>query len=114
MKTLGLMPDGRTVEAYIDDLNRLLDAIQRGVPPTDDQLAAAPLIHSWTVQEVIELHGEGYRRIVGVFEGHPYIGAGCPGHTSPLLQLDRELRWARCRSRVYRLTDPLPLNWGRN
>ncbi|WP_275782633.1 DUF6634 family protein [Pararhizobium gei] len=102
-----IMPDGRTVEEYIRDYRQMLERIASGTPPTEQALDDAPLISKWKVDEVVYVSGERHRHIFGHFKGHPFIKEGTYGRTSPLLQLDRELRWARCRSRIYRLEEPL-------
>lgn len=102
------MPDGRTLDAYMRDYDLLLEQIASGSPPTQEDLSAAPLISNWKIEEVIYHSGERYRHIFGNFEGHPFIVESSYGRTSPLLQLDRGMAWARCRSRVYRLKDPKP------
>lgn len=102
------VPDGRTLDAYMRDYNLMLEQIASGSPPAQEDLSAAPLISNWKIEEVIYTSGERYRHIFGNFEGHPFIVEGTYGRTSPLLQLDRGMTWARCRSRVYRLRDPKP------
>jgi len=102
------VPDGRTLDAYMRDYKLMLEQIASGSPPAQEDLSAAPLISNWKIEEVIYTSGERYRHIFGNFEGHPFIVEGTYGRTSPLLQLDRGMTWARCRSRVYRLKDPKP------
>ncbi|WP_313555840.1 hypothetical protein [Agrobacterium cavarae] len=100
------MPDGRSLEAYLRDYHLMLEQIASGSPPELEELSEAPLIRNWKIEEVIYTTGERYRHIFGNFEGHPFILEGGYGRTSPLLQLDRGMTWARCRSRVYRLQEP--------
>ncbi|WP_276120054.1 DUF6634 family protein [Pararhizobium qamdonense] len=101
------MPDGRSAEEYLRDYRLTLEQIASGTPPTEDELSQAPLISNWIIDEVCYTSGERYRHIFGNFHDHPFISVGGYGRTSPLLQLDRDMTWARCRSRVYRLSDPL-------
>lgn len=101
------MPDGRTVEAYLEDYRQILEHIASGVRPAADELDSAPVISRWRVEDVDFGSGERHKHIFGFFEGHPFISDGNFGRTSPLLQLDPENTWARCRSRVYRLREPL-------
>jgi hypothetical protein len=101
------MPDGRTFEAYVEDYRRMLEQIASGTRPSDEELSRAPLISGWIVDEIDYGSGLRHKHIFGSFEGHPFIAEGSYGRTSPLLQLDRGLEWARCRSRVYRLRDAL-------
>lgn len=102
-----MMPDGRTAEKYMEDYLRMLAQIASGDPPTDRELSEAPLVFSWLIDEVDYGAGERHRRIFGYLEGHPFIPDGNYGRTSPLLQLDNGMTWARCRSRVYRLREPV-------
>ncbi len=103
-----LMRDGRTLAQYLDDYRRMMDLIARGTPPTLEELADAPLVFNWTLGDAEDPNGHRYRHILGYFDGHPYLSSGTFGHTSPLLQLDPGMRWARCRSRLYRLERRLP------
>ncbi len=108
MSAFGItMPDGRTAEQYTEDYQQMLEQIASGIPPTDEDLSLAPLIFRWLVDRVDYGAGEQYLHVFGFFEGHPFIQDGHYGRTSPLLQLDRGMTWARCRSRVYRLREPL-------
>lgn len=102
-----MMPDGRTAEKYMEDYLRMLAQIASGDPPTDRELSEAPLVFSWLIDEVDYGAGERHRHIFGYLEGHPFIPDGNYGRTSPLLQLDSGMTWARCRSRVYRLREPV-------
>lgn len=102
-----LMPDGRTEEAYLRDYHSFLEQVASGTPPAKEELAASPLVYNWKIEEVIYTSGERCVHVFGYFEGHPYIGDNTYGRTSPLLQLDRGMTWARCRSRIYRLRDPM-------
>ncbi len=103
------MPDGRSVLRYSSDLRVALSRLAGGEGPSRKEVDAAPTISLWFVQRVIpeDRDDEPFFRLVGRFAGHPYIGEGRLAHTSPLLGLDHDLRWAWCRSRVYRLIDPL-------
>lgn len=101
-----IMPDGRTGDAYLRDYELILQQVASGTPPAEEELARAPLVFNWKIEEVVYTSGERYRHIFGNFEGHPFIVDQSYGRTSPLLQLDRGMTWARCRSRVYRLRDP--------
>lgn len=100
------MPDGRSIEQYLKDYGLTLERIASGDLPTEKELLDAPFIRDWSIEEVFYTTGERYRHIFGCFERHPFIGDGTLGRTSPLLQLDRSLAWARCRSRIYKLGQP--------
>ncbi len=100
------MPDGRTIEEYLRDYGLTLDKIASGTPPSETELFEVPFVDHWYIEEVFYTTGERYRHIFGLFEGHPFICDGTFGRTSPVLQLDRSLAWARCRSRIYKLGQP--------
>lgn len=102
------MPDGRTLDEYLNDYDRTKALIASGTPPSEEEIANAPLIFNWAVRVAEDPIDHSYKYIVGHFEGHPFLSTGAFGRTSPLLQLARDLRWARCRSRLYRLERPLP------
>ncbi|MGF9565104.1 hypothetical protein AAIH70_16445 [Neorhizobium sp. BT27B] len=105
------MPDGRSLEEYLRDYGLTLDKIASGQVPTETELVDAPLVVNWFIEEVFYTSGERHRHIFGYFEGHPFILDGTMGKTSPLLQLDRGRKWARCRSRIYKLGEPLRVRY---
>lgn len=73
------------------------------VRPTVAEFDAAPIIEGW----LIEGQAEGGPRawLYGWFFGHPDIGDGEHGHTSPIVQVDDMVspRWVRTENRLYRL-----------
>ncbi|HWV21799.1 MAG TPA: DUF6634 family protein [Devosia sp.] len=76
--------------------------IQQGELPTEADLAAAPHLDGWAIEEITP----GLSRLIGVVSGHPKIADGwCT--TSVLLVLDRHRKFARTASRLYRLGKPL-------
>ena len=76
--------------------------IQEGELPTDADLAAAPRLEGWAIEEV----EANLYRLVGVVTGHPTVADGwCT--TSVLLVIDENRKWARTVSRLYRLGRPL-------
>lgn len=105
-------PDGRTPEQYEGDYRALLGAVQKGEPPFEDELQAAPIVRRWSVKRLHDPETEallGYPvfQIWGFFDAHPFLPSNELAHTSPVLQMDPAGRWARCASRVYRLEQPL-------
>lgn len=78
-------------------------------PPTEEELASAPVAHEWQIGEFpIFQRFPGDHRIFAYFEGHPLLVHGERGASSQVLGIDtaRPPRWARCESRVYRLGKP--------
>lgn len=72
--------------------------IRDGELPSEAEIAAAPRLEGWAYEPM----GGGLYRLVGVVTGHPSIPDGyC--HTSAVLVLAGDLRWARTVSRVYSL-----------
>lgn len=72
-----------------------IEAANRG--PTDNELAEAPLLDNWRVED----WGD-HLRLYGSCEDHPEIDDPFVT-TSPLLRISFENGWARSRSRWYRL-----------
>lgn len=86
----------------IDKLERLLKdvtAIHHGAAPTEDELAAAPILTQWTFSRRPQVCLEGF----GI--NHPLLGT-TPIITSGLFAIDAGQGWARTYSRFYRLALP--------
>lgn len=73
--------------------------------PTEEELAAAPLVEGWELVPAALRKSAGQMRLQGAFFGHPEIGEGRRGRSSDVLRIDDQESpgWAVCRSRVYRL-----------
>ncbi|WP_332700989.1 DUF6634 family protein [Devosia sp.] len=76
--------------------------LHEGERPTNADLAVAPLLEGWALEEV----APGLFRLVGVVTGHPLLADGWCS-TSVLLFIDADRTWARTVSRLYRLGMPL-------
>jgi len=82
----------------------------RGKPmsftPTADELQQAPVLEGW----VHETASASRPWIYAWFFGHPEIADGDHGHTSPVVEMDRESppRWVRTDNRLYRLGSSYP------
>ena len=97
------MSDDR--ESALTRLQAARDAlarIERGVSPTAEELAAAPLLNFWCV--VID---PPFPVLQGVVIDHPRLADGSMVGTSPLLWLAEDRSAARTVSRFYRLGVPL-------
>ena len=90
------------LEALVSDLERLAN----GGMPTEHELAAAPLLHPFTI---------GTLRLpclIGGNVGHP-IRTGPVIRTSEVWAMAPEQGWARTYSRFYRLGEPMfPMDAG--
>lgn len=89
---------GETYPIMVGKLRRLADDIEclaAGNPPSEPELAAAPLLRQWNVatRTSMCLQGSVY--------GHPSIGHGCQALTSQIFAIDPARRWARTYSRFY-------------
>lgn len=88
----------------MDDLmKRLLAlAVSSGMTPrpSERELAAAPLLSSWSLARV---QGDVGLALVGSVRGHPRLGDRPAIVTSELVAFVPEKGWAVTRSRVYRL-----------
>jgi len=78
-----------------------------GGEPEAVELAMAPILRQWDVCVTRDESGR-CMTLVGVTTGHPAALNGCTITTSPLMWLDRKHRWARTRSRLYRLEGEAP------
>jgi hypothetical protein len=76
--------------------------IQHGELPTAADLAMAPRLEGWAIEEV----SPGLFLLVGVVSGHPRVADGWCS-TSVLLVLDKHRKYARTVSRLYKLGKPL-------
>jgi len=79
-----------------------LARIEKGLSPTADELAAAPLLEFWCV--VVD---QPYPILQGIVGGHPHLEDGAMIGTSPVLWLAEDRSAARTLSRFYRLGAPL-------
>ncbi|SDJ63025.1 hypothetical protein SAMN05216338_105721 [Bradyrhizobium sp. Rc2d] len=82
----------------------------KGEEPPPSELACAPLLESWRailVKPKVE-HGTlpVVFVLVGYVSGHPLYTSARAIHTSQLIWLDRNRKWARTWNRLYRLGDP--------
>jgi hypothetical protein len=75
-----------------------LDRIKSGQAPTPEELAAAPKLEWWRLGE-----DTLFNVLEGVVTGHPLLPDGAFIHTSALVWLAADRRWARTISRFYRL-----------
>ena len=83
------------------DLRKLI----AGWRPDITLLSRAPMIHDWRFFEI----GGGWSFLVGSVTDHPKLGDRPMVQTSVLLAMDMSgLKWARTRSRFYRLGNRHP------
>ena len=80
----------------------------RGGEPEVVELSMAPILRHWDVCVTREPNGERCMTLTGGVTGHPREVNGKTITTSALVWLDRKHRWARTRSRVYRLEGAVP------
>ncbi len=90
--------------AYMREL--LINTGARYEPPTEAELAEAPLIEGWSLLDADD--EDDLPAIVGIVSGHPYdfvadgslhVGAEC-------FAMDPAMTWVRTLSRLYRLGTP--------
>lgn len=81
----------------------------KGEEPPRFELACAPLLDRWHATLVQLKLGYGTLPIVfvlvGYVTGHPRYTSARTIHTSQLIWLDRNRKWARTWNRLYRLAD---------
>lgn len=94
----GTKDDAERIPRLEQDVERLL----REGGPTDEELAAAPVLSRWTL---IIHPSDGLPALVGSVTGHPEVRSG-PVVTSPVVVIALEAGWARTVSRMYALGVP--------
>lgn len=85
----------------LQKLTRDLSSLKQGKPPSAEELLGAPLLDQWSF---------GFLPapcLVGAVYGHPGLGTRPNVHTSELVIIDPNRKWARTWSRLYRLGDPV-------
>ncbi|WP_461317140.1 DUF6634 family protein [Bradyrhizobium embrapense] len=79
----------------------------KGGEPSPSELACAPLLENWCAivmrpeRESVPSHP--VMVLAGRVTGHPSLPDATTIFTSPLIWLDRDRKWARSRTRIYRL-----------
>lgn len=93
-------------------LKRDFESYLSGAQPSPEQLACAPLLENW--QAVIRQFRVASDSLCMVLSGsvvnHPLLDHDKSIHTSQLIWLDRNRKWARTWNRVYRLGEPVGNN----
>jgi hypothetical protein len=88
---------------------RHFESFLEGGEPSANELARAPLLENWraTVMRFDRKRDPlpVVLVLVGCVTGHPGFGDARTIHTSQLIWLDRNRKWARTWNRVYRLGD---------
>ncbi|MEH2488487.1 DUF6634 family protein [Bradyrhizobium sp. AZCC 2230] len=81
----------------------------RGEEPSSQQLIHAPLLKNWRAVTVqFGLVSDSLRMVLsGSVVNHPLLDDDKSIHTSQLIWLDRDRKWARTWNRVYRLGEPV-------
>jgi len=80
----------------------------RGGEPDVIEMAMAPVLAGWDVVVTTAPNGDRCMILTGSLTGHPSLPVGKFTRTSSVVWLDRKHRWARTRSRVYRLEGAAP------
>ena len=81
----------------LEHLTHDLRSLKQGTPPSERQLESCPLLDQWSF---------GFLPapcLIGTVYQHPALGSLSDIHTSELILIDPERRWARTWSRFYRL-----------
>jgi hypothetical protein len=88
-------------------LKRDFGSYLKGEEPSPLELDRAPVLENWRAIFVHAARGVDPKDIllvlVGSVAGHPQHADGTRIHTSQLIWLDRNRKWARSWNRVYRL-----------
>ena len=89
----------------LEELKRDFESYMKGGEPARLELERAPALENWRTiiwRTGIE-EAPNVMVLTGTVAGHPQHPAGTRIHTSQLIWLDRNRRWARTWNRVYRL-----------
>lgn len=82
----------------------LIDTGARYEPPTEAELAAAPLLEGWSLDDVDD--DDVLPAVIGYVHGHEFAPDGSPMIAGEAFALDPTLTWVRTLSRLYRLGTP--------
>jgi hypothetical protein len=93
------MPTREAVLAALSDLDRMIE----GWRPGDAELAGAPLLETWWVDD-----NDPVARLCGWVSGHPDIADGFMT-SSGVVVMHEPGGWARTANRWYRLGSKMPL-----
>ncbi|MGK7062864.1 DUF6634 family protein [Bradyrhizobium sp. 1050_B9_N1_2] len=93
-------------------LKRDFECYLRGEEPSSQQLTHAPLLKNWrAVTMQFRAASDSLRMVLrGSVVNHPLLDDDKSIHTSQLIWLDRDRKWARTWNRVYRLGEPVGNN----
>lgn len=77
----------------------------RGDEPPVVALATAPLLYQWEARTGRGADGQWRLTLHGSIEGDHMLPSGAEVGTATVVWIDRDLKWARSRDRLYRLGD---------
>jgi hypothetical protein len=82
----------------------LINTAARYEPPTPEELAEAPLLDVWSLEDVDD--EDDLPAVIGRVHGHDFAPDGSPMIAGEAFAMDPELAWVRTMSRLYRLGRP--------
>ena len=82
----------------------LINSASQYEPPTPEELAAAPLLEVWSLEDVDD--EDDLPAVIGYVHGHEFAPDGSPLIADEAFAMDPDLRWVRTLSRLYRLGRP--------
>lgn len=88
--------------AYMREL--LINSAAQYEPPTADELAKAPLLEDWSLEDMDD--EDDLPAVIGRVYGHDFAPDGSPMIAGECFAMDPELQWVRTMSRLYRLGQP--------
>lgn len=88
--------------AYMREL--LINTGARYERPTAEELAAAPLLEVWSLEDVDD--EDNLPAVLGYVYGHDFAPNGSPLIADEAFAMDQDLAWVRTLSRLYRLGTP--------
>ena len=91
------------------DVDRLVSSAEQWEPPTEEELAAAPVFEGWAI--INDPNDEDDLPVVmGIITGHPTVPDGSIHFGAECFAMDADWTWIATMARLYRLGEPI---WAR-
>lgn len=88
--------------AYMREL--LINTGHRYKPPTADELAAAPMLDVWSLEDMDD--ADDLPAVIGRVYAHDFTPDGSPMIAGEAFAMNQQMTWVRTMSRLYRLGTP--------
>jgi hypothetical protein len=91
------------------DIERLVNSADQWEPPTEEQLAEAPLLEAWSILRD-DQDPDDLPVVTGIITGHPFVPDGSIHFGAECFAMDPAWEWIATMARIYRLGEPI---WAR-